>query len=206
MKAIPVIAAGLVALAGIGAFSLVDHSDRTGETSKATALPAPVAPPPTYADNVAALKTEWMDGNDLCRGSSNQADIRHGCRARGIADRKLKKLGICFAYSDWRVPEPQYDWHPCSVSAPADFVPPPEYVPPAPPPPSLTLAKFEALRPGMSRKMVADTIGFDGDEQSSTYISGEMKTVIWHDPQGIGGMSITFENGMLMSKTQFGLR
>lgn len=70
----------------------------------------------------------------------------------------------------------------------------------------VTAAKYEQLRPGMSYDQAAKIMGSAGEELSSTQMAGYQTTMVaWKNWDG-SNMNATFQNGKLVSKSQFGLR
>jgi hypothetical protein len=72
----------------------------------------------------------------------------------------------------------------------------------------LTMATFNQLKTGMTYEQVVKILGTDGKELSSSEIGG-IKTVMyqWEGSGSLGAnMNAMFQNGKLMSKSQFGLK
>jgi len=68
------------------------------------------------------------------------------------------------------------------------------------PPPAVTKLAFDALKTGMSEAETYKIMGGEGDVQSD---NGGVKIVSWRD--GTKLIGVTFRNGRLAGKTQFGL-
>jgi hypothetical protein len=67
----------------------------------------------------------------------------------------------------------------------------------------MTMANYEKVATGMSQQDVEAILG-PGKEQGSTAVAGtSAKVVTWQDGRKL--ISVTFVDGKVMSKTQFGL-
>jgi hypothetical protein len=74
------------------------------------------------------------------------------------------------------------------------------------PPAVVTQEKYAQILEGMTYQEVRDVIGTDGEELSHSDIAGFTTVAYsWRNPNG-SNMMIMFQNGRLVSKTQFGLR
>jgi hypothetical protein len=73
---------------------------------------------------------------------------------------------------------------------------------------AVTLAAYARLEEGMSYAQVVRIIGMPGTEMSRTSIAGfETVMYMWAAPGLFGGnMTAMFQNGALVSKSQFGLK
>jgi hypothetical protein len=69
-----------------------------------------------------------------------------------------------------------------------------------------TLANFVAVKMGMSYPEVKDAVGYDGDEVSQVEIGGIRDTMFQWTGRWGNNMIVTFENGTVTSKAQFGLK
>ncbi len=72
----------------------------------------------------------------------------------------------------------------------------------------VTMANFNRLETGMTYSQVVEILGKEGEELSSNDIAG-YKTVMykWDGEAGWGSnMNVMFQNGKLISKSQFGLK
>lgn len=95
----------------------------------AVALPEPVAPttaaetaPPAKPPSILEMQERWGQLNEQCVGGPHELGDAV-CNARDQAQRALERRGVCWAYSDWRVPRAEYQFHPCSESTPTGFKP-----------------------------------------------------------------------------------
>lgn len=71
----------------------------------------------------------------------------------------------------------------------------------------VTLANFQALETGMSYEEVVQILGSEGTEMSRTDLAGIVSVMYMWEGEGMLGanMNAMFQNGELMSKSQFGL-
>jgi hypothetical protein len=72
--------------------------------------------------------------------------------------------------------------------------------------PSITLAKFNQLKTGMAYKEVVNILGTDGEIISESDIGGTKTVMYQWQSSGFGNMNAMFQNGKLISKSQFGLK
>lgn len=78
----------------------------------------------------------------------------------------------------------------------------------APPPPQITLAKFNSIRTGMTYQQVVQILGKDGTLMSENQIM-DIHTAMysWENPGVLeGNMNAMFQNNSLISKAQFMLK
>lgn len=61
-----------------------------------------------------ALMSQWVEENDLCRGSSDPATIKSMCARRERTEVELGRRDWCFAYEDWTASPVDYRWHSCA--------------------------------------------------------------------------------------------
>ncbi len=75
------------------------------------------------------------------------------------------------------------------------------------PPPIATLAEFERIREGMSRQEVITIVGAPGVAAAEEGGDGDGQTgvTVWQNSDA-SHMSVTFENGQLVSKAQLYLK
>lgn len=66
---------------------------------------------------IAAMKQRAMSLDEQCRGYNHTPDDET-CRARDEAYAELENLGVCWAYSDFDIAPPDFDWHDCRISRP----------------------------------------------------------------------------------------
>lgn len=99
----------------------------------AVALPEPAGLTPATATesaaeppSILAMKERWGQLNEQCVGGPHELGDAV-CNARDQAQTALERRGVCWAYSDWRVPRSEYQFHPCSEPTPAGFKPDPIY-------------------------------------------------------------------------------
>ncbi len=73
--------------------------------------------------------------------------------------------------------------------------------------PKISKAEFEALKTGISYEEAVAIIGGEGELSSQVDVAGyETKMYIWKGEGSIGAnANVTFQNGSLTSKAQFGL-
>lgn len=72
---------------------------------------------------------------------------------------------------------------------------------------SVTKAQYEALRDGVSYQQAVRILGCEGDELSSSSMSGYKTVMYMWDGNGFGGnMNAMFQNGTMVAKAQFGLK
>ena len=67
--------------------------------------------------------------------------------------------------------------------------------------------EFNQIENGMTYDQVKEIIGCDGTVNSDTEVYGSKMTIYsWTDKIGIASANVTIENGVLVNKTQFGLK
>lgn len=71
--------------------------------------------------------------------------------------------------------------------------------------PKVTMAKFKAIKKGMSYKQVVKILGFEGEEMSSSDVAGYSTVMYAWRNLGGSNMNAMFQNGKLIMKGQFGL-
>ena len=72
---------------------------------------------------------------------------------------------------------------------------------------NLTLAAYNQIEAGMTYSEVVAIAGFEGDSMSVVEIEGIPKTEVfmWQNTLG-SNMNVTFQDGVMVSKAQFGLK
>jgi hypothetical protein len=79
-------------------------------------------------------------------------------------------------------------------------------LPPAASNSNVTMAKFNQIQAGMSYQQVVNIIGKEGEEMSRVELAGYITVMyMWQNTDG-SNMNAMFQNGGLISKTQFGLK
>ena len=83
--------------------------------------------------------------------------------------------------------------------------------PPTPEPPPkttyMTLEKFNQIETGMSYRKVADIVGKDGTlVYESEFLGVITKIYSWYGSDGFSNANITVQDGVVTSKSQFGLQ
>ena len=69
----------------------------------------------------------------------------------------------------------------------------------------VTMAEYERIGTGMSYEQVSTFIGAEGVELSRSYVAGYITVMYsWKNANG-SNMNVTFQNGALIAKAQFGL-
>lgn len=72
---------------------------------------------------------------------------------------------------------------------------------------TVTKAKYDAVKNGMTYSQVASILGCDGEELSSSEMAGFKTIMYMWDGNSLGGnMNAMFQNGKLVQKAQFGLK
>jgi hypothetical protein len=73
------------------------------------------------------------------------------------------------------------------------------------PPPVVTSAKYGQIREGMTYEQVSQVIGTPGEEMSRVALADYTTVMyVWKNADG-SNMNVTFQNGRLVAKAQFGL-
>lgn len=74
--------------------------------------------------------------------------------------------------------------------------------------PTITLEEFNKLKTGMTHKQVANIVGSNGQLLSESDIAGyHSYMIMWEGEESLGAnANALFQNGKLVSKSQFGLR
>ena len=77
---------------------------------------------------------------------------------------------------------------------------------PIAPLPQVTMANFNRIRTGMTYVQVVEILGEPSEQLSETEIAGQRSAMFqWNASNWMGNMNITFSNGTVMAKAQFGL-
>lgn len=98
-----------------------DEARQAGaDAMRAATLPKPK--PKAYRLSTAKLKARWGRLEEECRGGQHSPDDAV-CTERDKVGEALRRRGVCWAYSDWRVTPPWYEWHPCSQKRPQGWRP-----------------------------------------------------------------------------------
>lgn len=71
--------------------------------------------------SISSLEARWLDLNDQCAGSYHPSEAV--CNEAERIRSALERRGICWSYSDWRVTNAEYRFHPCSQPRPPGFKP-----------------------------------------------------------------------------------
>lgn len=73
--------------------------------------------------------------------------------------------------------------------------------------PEVTMAQFNELKTGMTKAEVESVVGSPGVEQSSNELAGiKTEMLAWNGNSMGGNMNVMFQNGKMVSKSQFGLQ
>lgn len=74
--------------------------------------------------------------------------------------------------------------------------------------PKITLQEFESIQTGMSYEQVCEIVGGTGEISSQSSVAGyEMAIYIWEGSGTLGAnANVTFQNGKVCAKAQFGLK
>jgi hypothetical protein len=110
----------------IGASIDVPSDVAVASTEPVMPTPAPETVPAAKSPSILAMEERWGYLNEECVGGPHELGDAV-CNARDEAERALERRGVCWAYSDWRVPRAEYQFHPCSQPRPAGFEPDPIY-------------------------------------------------------------------------------
>lgn len=71
---------------------------------------------------------------------------------------------------------------------------------------NVTMAKYDQIREGMTLSEVEQVMGQGGEELSRVNVAGYDNVIYaWSNPSG-ANMNVTFQNGKVYAKAQFGLR
>lgn len=71
---------------------------------------------------------------------------------------------------------------------------------------SITLAKFNQLKTGMTYKEAVQILGSEGEVLSESDIGGTKTVMYQWQSSGFGNMNAMFQNNKMVSKSQFGLK
>ncbi len=110
----------------IGASMDVPSDVAVASTEPVMPIPAPETAPAAKSPSILAMEERWGQLNEECAGGLHELGDAV-CNARDEAERALERRGVCWSYSDWRVPRAEYQFHPCSQPRPAGFKPDPIY-------------------------------------------------------------------------------
>lgn len=75
-----------------------------------------------YPQATPELKRQWGVMEEECRGGQHDPEDAI-CTARNDIQSELERRGVCWAYSDWRVTNAEYSWHPCAQARPRGWSP-----------------------------------------------------------------------------------
>lgn len=73
-------------------------------------------------------------------------------------------------------------------------------------PAGVTMANFSRIKTGMTYPQVVKLLGKEGQEMSSNEIAGHTTVMYMWQSSGLGNMNAMFQDGKLISKSQFGLK
>jgi len=220
------IAGVVIGLCVIGIFVPKSARPRKGSTEKPTA--AELLDGATLAsDAIAAIGTgdngsRWAGRQVAIRGRYNgKSNLKQGGTAVHIDDEGRRKIGIVVGANDTenvakleKGKHYEFTLTLAGVAAERDndssivvgFVgnglAAREYKPSI----KVTKAMYDEIEPGMTYEQVVNILGFDGEERTTSELSGIRTTIyVWQNRSG-SNMHLTFQNGQLTLKAQYGLK